>query len=424
MADLVLTGEDLRVALTDREPLWALRQDDIVVPLSSIRAIRVMPDGLRATQGLRAPGLGVPGRRKVGTWRARGRRTFVSVRQGQAAVFIRLRGRKPFDAILVGHDRADEMAALISQALPPTHRDEQVVLEPATEALRGSLRLPGEGRQPAALLLPGSGPIDRDGDAPGMPLSIQLALAEGLAEMGIASLRYDRRGVGDGTDWRAVGLDENTSDAARALQFLARHPQVDPDRIVVIGHSEGSLHALRLAVAEQHVAAAVLLSAPARPGGDVLLWQAGQVEPGLPKPAKAVIRLARIDLTAKTRAAHEKLRATTSDIARINGAKVNAKWFREFLDDDPREDLRLLTVPVLALTGTADLQTPPADLDVIAELSRGPVDVRRPEGISHLLRRDPSPQPTLSDYKRQVRLPVDAGVMRTLVGWVVQQVGA
>jgi pimeloyl-ACP methyl ester carboxylesterase len=205
--------------------------------------------------------------------------------------------------------------------------------------------------------------------------------------------------------------------------MLRADPRIDAQRIVVIGHSEGALHALRLAVDDDPPAAAVLLSSPARPGGEVLLWQAEQIAPGLPKPVRAMVRVARIDVTAKTLAAHDKLRATTGDVARVNGAKVNAGWYREFLDDDPRQQLRALVIPALAMTGTADLQTPAQDAATIAELAPGPVDVVQPQQISHLLRRDPAEVPTLPDYKRQLQLPVDADVLRTITDWVVGRVG-
>lgn len=419
MAELTLTDGAVHIALTGPERAWTLRRSDFAIPTAALRSVRAVPDAAATSRVLRTPG--VPAVRRVGTWRSGGRRSFVSIATHQPAVMLRMGIGSPFDTILIGSDRADDIADELLAALPPTRRDVPIVLDPAADALRGSLRLPGDGPQPAALLLPGSGPIDRDGDAPGSPLGIQLALAEALAGAGIASLRYDRRGIGDDLDWRSVGLHENTADAALALRSLAAHPEVDARRIIVIGHSEGALHALRLAVSAAPPAAAVLLSAPARPGSEVLAWQAEQLEPGLPKPVRAVLRVTRTDLAAKTRASHDKLRATSTDIARINGARVNAKWFREFLDDDPREDLARLAVPTLALTGTADLQTPPDDLAVIAELAPGPVDLQQPEGVTHLLRRDPAEVPTLQDYKRQLRQPVDEQVLRSVTAWAAGQ---
>lgn len=423
MARITVNDGTLHVALSSAEQALARHRGAITLPQTSVRSVRVVRDGMAVVRGLSTPAPGIPGIRKVGSLGAAGQRRFVAVRRGQPAVLVRLLPGSEWDSLVIGADHAEQTVRQIAAGLPATRYDEAVVVDPETDSLHGSLRLPGPTPAPAALLLAGSGPIDRDGNAPGSPLDLQLALAESLAEAGVTSLRVDRRGIDDGTDWREVSLTQNTQDATAALRFLQAHPAVDSDRIVVIGHSEGSMHALRLATGELPPAAAVLLSAPARLGGDVLLWQAEQIKPGLPKPAKLIIGLTRIDITAKTRAAHEKLRATTTDTARVNGSTVNAAWFREFLDYDPNRDLRALRVPTLALTGTADLQTPPSDVDTIAGLAVGPVTTTQPEGISHLLRHDPAPVPTLGDYRRQLREPVDAAVLSTVTDWVMDHSG-
>ena len=87
--------------------------------------------------------------------------------------------------------------------------------------LRASLRLPSRaapGTLPAVLLLAGSGPIDRDGNAPGMPIAIQRDLAIALATTDYASLRFDRRGVADGSDWRGATFEDSYRDAEAAYQ--------------------------------------------------------------------------------------------------------------------------------------------------------------------------------------------------------------
>lgn len=81
---------------------------DLDVPVSAISSVEVVEDGLAATRGLRAPGLGLPGYRKIGTWRGRGHKSLVSVRRHQPAVRLRLAGGR-FDEVLVG---ADDAAAL------------------------------------------------------------------------------------------------------------------------------------------------------------------------------------------------------------------------------------------------------------------------------------------------------------------------
>lgn len=315
-----------------------------------------------------------------------------------------------------------------SARTPPGEREVRFPIEGGDRWLTGVLRLPAapnEGRAPAALLLAGSGPIDRDGNATRAPIGIQRALAEALAATGIASFRFDRRGISDGTDWREATFGENTRDARDALAALAQDPGIDPTRLVVVGHSEGALHALRLAVGQEppSPAAVALLSVPARRGDEVLLWQAEQIGPSLPPPARLLLRLTRADVVGRARSTHDRIRRTTGRVARIGGARMNVGWFREFLEYDPRPDLARLHVPTLAVTGGKDLQTPPEDLAVIADLVPAPVTVRCPGQMTHLLRDDPSEPPSLRDYKRQLRQPVDRGVLHEVATWVVGALG-
>lgn len=107
MATVDLSTDTIRVLLTTAEKVWALR-GDLAFPRDAVRAVIVEPDGLRATRGLRAPGLAAPGLRKVGTWRGRAGREFVSVRADQPAVRITLTGQR-YDSLLIG---ADDAAAL------------------------------------------------------------------------------------------------------------------------------------------------------------------------------------------------------------------------------------------------------------------------------------------------------------------------
>jgi hypothetical protein len=101
MATINLTPDTVQVRFTASEKFWGLIRD-IDVPRTQVSEAVVETDALAAVTGMRAPGLGWPGRRKIGTWRGKGR-TAVTVTAGQPAVRIELTGAQ-WDRLLIGHD--------------------------------------------------------------------------------------------------------------------------------------------------------------------------------------------------------------------------------------------------------------------------------------------------------------------------------
>ncbi|MFF4471824.1 alpha/beta hydrolase [Streptomyces sp. NPDC001599] len=283
--------------------------------------------------------------------------------------------------------------------------------------LAGTLSLPaGPGPHPAVLLLHGSGPLDREGNTPRLPLNLGRPLADALAAAGVATLRYDRRGAGATPGvWEESGFIDNRRDASAALRHLAAHPDIRPDAVGVVGHSEGALHAMTLA-ARQEVAAAVLLAGFAREGEAAFRWQAASVFGGMPAP----VRLLRRPLGALGERVLARVKRTRTDVARIAGLRVNARWMREMLVHDTRDDLAVIpaAVPVLAVTGDKDVQVPPADLDEIRRLvPGGDAEIHRVPDLTHVLRRDTG-RPTLRSYRRLLREPVDAELLTLVATWL------
>lgn len=113
-------------------------------------------------------------------------------------------------------------------------------------------------------------------------------------------------------------------------------------------------------------------------------------------------------------------RATTTDVARIDGARLNARWTREFLAYDRRTDLARITVPVLAVTGGKDLRVDAADLEIIADTVPGPVETHVVPDVSHLLRRQDGPA-SMSRYRAEVREPLDPRVVGYVTRWAGEQ---
>jgi uncharacterized protein len=272
----------------------------------------------------------------------------------------------------------------------------------------------------AALLITGSGKTDRDSDA-ALPLGMTLragitrAIAEALAGAGVPSLRYDKRGVGaSGGDYYPAGMAQRFTDARAALGWLAARAPGLP--LLAIGHSEGSYHAAQLAAGGE-VAGAVLLSGSERTGGEVLAWQTGQLAAKLPAATRIVLRLLRTDVVKAQRKNQAKVMASARDVMRIQGTKVNARWFRDFVGYDPAPVLARITVPVLAITGGHDLQVPPEDVDAMGGLVKGPFEGHVVGDLSHLLRPDPGSAGPRG-YRRQVRQPVSPEVLELITAWV------
>jgi uncharacterized protein len=280
--------------------------------------------------------------------------------------------------------------------------------------LAGTLTLPaGAGPHPAVLLLPGSGRLDRDGNTARLRMDLGPALAAALAQHGIATLRYDRRGVGATPgDWRATGFTDNRRDAAAAVRALAGRPDIRTGAVGVAGHSEGAVHAMSLG-ANAEVAAVVLLAGFACLGEDALRRQARMIVRDLPAFVRPVLRAFAGRQLAR-------IKATGTDVTRVAGMPVNARWMRELLTHDSRVDLANIRVPVLAVTGGKDVQVDPADLDEIRRLVPGEAEVHRIADLTHLLRRDPGPA-SVRSYRRQLRRPIDPGLLAQVSGWLARR---
>lgn len=237
--------------------------------------------------------------------------------------------------------------------------------------LAGTLTVPNEQVRGAAVILPGSGDVDRDSNHKRIPLGVSRDLAHALAARGVASLRYDKRGVGaSGGRFLETGLSDNIDDANAALDEVRRQYEGLP--LIIIGHSEGAMIAEAVAADADDLAGVVLLAGPGTVGEETMKWQARQVANALPAFARFVTTLMRVDIIDQQRKAIDKIKATTGDTARIQGRTINAKWQRELLAFDPAQYLSRIQAPVLAITGGKDLQVTPMTSRSSPRLSRAP----------------------------------------------------
>ena len=298
-------------------------------------------------------------------------------------------------------------------------RREEVRFRSGGLTLAGTFAAPAaDGPVPAVLMLQGSGRTDRDDNAKALAVDVFPQLSAAIERHGLATFRYDKRGVGGSEgDYFGSDLDDLLTDAVAAVAWLRARPEVDAARVIALGHSEGAMLSARLAAGAAPVAGAVLLAGSAMTGEQILIWQGRQIAQSLTGISKWVIRLLRIDIVKSQRKALNRIRSSQGPVARVQGRKINAAWMRQFMAYDPAPDLARVEVPVLAVTGDRDLQVDPDDLDVMRGLVKGPFQALRLSGVTHLLRAEGSKR-GLSGYKEQARRPVDPRVISAVTGWL------
>lgn len=321
---------------------------------------------------------------------------------------------------------------------PFPYQTEEVTFSSADGTrLAGTLTLPdSEGPHPGVVLIAGSGPQDRDSRVAGHPL--MLVWADVLTRNGFAVLRYDERGVGasGGVHETATTADLSV-DTEAAADALAGRADVDEDRILLIGHSEGGMIATLVATRSETVSGVVLLASPAVSGSEILSDQLDirASANGIDERTRAMQQgtQARIFRAIEANesdslAMAKELRAIMIDSQGIDGEEViqqevrrlTSPWLRAFIAYDPAEDLQRLNVPVLAVYGSNDKQVLPeknanAFREALQASEATDVTIRTLSGLNHLLQPSDTGRPV--EYG-QIETTVAPEAIDTVTEWL------
>ncbi len=296
--------------------------------------------------------------------------------------------------------------------------------------LAGLLTLPADedgGPYPAMLLLQGSGPTDRDGNSPPkFNTNLLRQLARNLAQEGIATLRFDKRGLHANASelprdpvalQEFVAWENYVGDAERAYRWLAADPDVDGERVGIAGHSEGGLIALSIAqrgkVAPRLM---VLLATPGRPLGRVVTDQLSALldRQGATAAQKAELlaqdKRIQSEILAKGRVPQD----VPPGLQALYPGYLG-RYFQPLLQFDPAKALKGYDGPVLVLAGGSDLQVPPerdfAPLSsILLEKDNGSAAFVAPE-VSHNLK-------PVAPGESGLEGLIDAGITQELNGWL------
>jgi pimeloyl-ACP methyl ester carboxylesterase len=272
----------------------------------------------------------------------------------------------PSQRLVVRRVSADSVSAsrpLVTHA--PVPPPAGVVEEPfnwsdGAQQLAGTLTRPENvrGRLPVALIIAGSGPTDRDGNSRlGFRMDVYKKLAWALAQRGIASVRYDKRGIGASAfsgDPSAVTFDDYTNDAAAGARALAADTRFS--KLVLVGHSEGALLAERAANLGVPAAGVAMLAGMGRSFTAVLHEQMAQ--------QLDAVRLAAYDSLMALYLGSGPMPDVPDDLRTLLRPSV-----RRFVQTesalDPAAEARRLPVPLLVVQGATDIQVSVQDAEAL-----------------------------------------------------------
>lgn len=272
----------------------------------------------------------------------------------------------------------------------------------------------GDGPFPLMIIIAGSGPTDQDGNSPALPgknNSLKM-LAEDLAAEGIASIRYDKRGIGKnaglGSKEEDLRFNHYIDDAAAWIQFAKNDDRFS--KVGIIGHSEGSL--IGMVAAEQANAHVFISLAGAGRPIDLVLLE--QLEAQLPA-----------NLLEETNTILDQLKqgkqvsTVSPELQSVFRPSVQP-YMISWLTYNPTERLQKLDVPVFIVNGNRDIQVPAYDAELLYSAKKD-AELLIVEKMNHILKEAPEDQDgNIATYSNP-ELPLANGLIDGIIEFLKEK---
>ena len=302
-------------------------------------------------------------------------------------------------------------AAFFSKAIPAdtTSIEEPIILHTSTGDILGTLQLPDHFNCPVVIIISGSGPTDRDGNSAmikGKNNSLQ-QLAIGLANSGIASLRFDKRGIAASskamTSEADLRFDNFVTDVLEWISLLKKDKRFTS--IIIAGHSEGSLIGM---IAANGNADKYISISGAGIRADVLIKEQLETQPQLVKDASFPI----LDSLAQGFEV-KKVNPMLFSLFRPSVQPYMISWFKY----DPQLEIAKLKIPVLVAQGDNDIQVSVGDAELLKK-SNTHAELIVVKGMNHILKIVPEDKSENIKSYGNPDLPIAAELVAKIVSFI------
>ncbi|MEZ2415319.1 alpha/beta hydrolase [Muriicola sp. E247] len=287
--------------------------------------------------------------------------------------------------------------------------EEEIEIKTETGMLKGTLLVPeGQGEFPVVLIIAGSGPTDRNGNNAMMTNNSLKMLAEGFLENGIASLRFDKRGVGASAGAMTAEEDLRFETYIEDAQAWSTQLKADPrfDELIIMGHSEGSLLGM-IAANSAKADKFISVAGVGRPAADILREQLS------PQPPAVTAMTDPIITTLEQGQTVDSINPMLNSLFRPSVQPYLISWFKY----NPTEEIAKLNCPVLVLQGTTDIQVKVKDAEMLVNANPEAEKVIL-EGMNHVLKEAPIDRMENIESYNNPSLPLMDGLIPAIVSFI------
>jgi pimeloyl-ACP methyl ester carboxylesterase len=287
--------------------------------------------------------------------------------------------------------------------------EEEITLETKTGDIKGSLLLPSVPEKPAVILIiAGSGPTDRNGNNPMMTNNSLKMLAEGLQKNGIASVRYDKRGIGEsknsGLQESDLRFEQYVKDVENWIDLLKENDRFS--EIIVLGHSEGSLIGM-IASQKNEVEKFISVAGVGIPAGDIIREQLKAQPPVVLNQSLPIIEKLENGETV------ENVPQMLHSLFRPSVQPYMISWFKY----DPQEEIAKLDKPILIIQGTTDIQVSVSDADKLASANKKS-QKQIVDGMNHIFKESEADRQKNMQTYSMPDLPLKKELLESIVKFV------